>query len=67
MRSDFEEFNLLAYYALVNGVLDVVLWCLGPHVDDSREYGWFRHGLADVTGRLVRIWLLMQERRGRPV
>jgi hypothetical protein len=57
MHSDFEEFNLFAYYALVNGVLDILLWCLGPHVDGSREYGWFRHALAIATGRLIRIWL----------
>lgn len=38
MYSDFEELNLFAYWALVNGLLDAVLWCLGPYVDDSREY-----------------------------
>jgi hypothetical protein len=67
MRSDFEELNLFAYYALVNGVLDIALWCLGPHVDDSREYGWCRHALAAVTGRLIRMWLLAREDRGRQV
>jgi hypothetical protein len=67
MRSDFEELNLFAYYALLNGVLDLLLWSLGPHVDESREYGWFRHALAAVTGRVIRIWLLAREHRRRPV
>jgi hypothetical protein len=67
MYSAFEEFNLFAYWALVNGVLDVVLWCLGPYVDESRDYGWFRRQLADFTSRLVRIWLLYRDYRQRPV
>ncbi|MBZ5639061.1 MAG: hypothetical protein LAO51_09955 [Acidobacteriia bacterium] len=66
MYSDFEELNLFAYWALVNGLLDAVLWCLGPYVDDSREYGLFRHALAEVTRRLVLIWLLLREFREHP-
>jgi hypothetical protein len=66
MRSDFEELNLFAYYALVNGVLDILLWCLGPRVDDSREYGWLRHALAEVTSRVLRFWLRLRDRRDRP-
>jgi hypothetical protein len=67
MYSDFEEFNLFAYWALVNGVLDVLLWCLGPYVDDSREYGWLRHALAAVTRRVILTWLLLRESLGRPL
>lgn len=67
MFSAFEEFNLFVYWALVNGVLDVILWCLGPYVDDSREYGWFRHLLAAVTSRVIRVWLLRHEYRRRSV
>jgi hypothetical protein len=63
MYSDFAELNAYAYWVLVNGVLDVILWCLGPYVDDSREYGFFRSILAEVTCRLVRIWLLLRDRR----
>jgi hypothetical protein len=67
MYSDFEEFNIYAYWALVNGVLDVLLWCLGPYVDDSREYGRLRHVLAAVTRRIILIWLLLRDCRRHPV
>ena len=63
MYSDFVEFNVYAYWVLVNGVLDVILWCLGPYVDDSREYGFFRCVLAKATCRLVQIWLQLRDRR----
>lgn len=61
MRSEFEELNLLAYYALLNAFLDGVIWCLGPVVDDERSYGRFRTGLAIVTCTVCRRWLI---RRG---
>jgi hypothetical protein len=57
MHSDFEQFNLFAYHSLVNAFLDLVIWCLGPYVDDSREYGLPRKYLAVVTRRLCGIWL----------
>jgi hypothetical protein len=57
MNSDFEETNLVLYYGLVNLLLDAVIWCLGPYVDDSREYGVARLCLAIVTRRLCRTWL----------
>ncbi len=61
MYTAFEEFNAFAYWALVNAVLDAVLWCLGPYVDDSREYGFARQLLAFVTCQLVRIWLRFRD------
>lgn len=61
MFSDFYELNVCAYWALVNGVLDVILWCLGPYVDDSREYGLGRQVLALVTCKLVRAWLRIRD------
>jgi hypothetical protein len=57
MHSDFEETNLILYYGLANLFLDAVIWCLGPYVDDSREYGVARLCLAMVTRRLCRTWL----------
>ena len=64
MGESFLELNLYAYWALVNGVLDVILWCLAPYIDDSREYGLARRLLAVGTHRAVRIWL--QRREARP-
>jgi hypothetical protein len=61
MLSDFERFNLLLYYSLVNGFLDLVIWCLGPYVDDSREYGLARKFLAVATRRLCGIWLARRD------
>ena len=61
MRSDFEELNVFAYYSIANVFLDCVIWCLGPFVNDSREYSVPRLYLAAATRRLCRIWL---ERRG---
>ncbi len=61
MRSDFEELNIYAYYSVANVFLDFVIWCLGPIVNDSREYSLPRLYLAEVTRRLCRLWL---SRRG---
>ncbi len=69
MRSDFEEANLAAYYVLLNGCLDVLLWCVAPYVDDSREFGVFRRGLAMVTTVVLGAWLRLRARwtHGAPV
>lgn len=67
MYREFEEFNVFAYWALVNGALDILLWCLGPYVDESREYGRFRRGLAAFTSGLILIWLRRADRRHRSV
>ncbi len=49
MLAAFEELNLFAYHALRGALLDVVIWCLGPLVDDTRRYGTFRLYLAALT------------------
>ena len=54
MHSEFEELNAYAYHATRGALLDVVIWCLGPYVDDAREYGLFRIRLANVTRAVVR-------------
>jgi len=53
----FEEFNVHLYWTLVNVFLDVVLWCLGPIVDDTRPYPYSRLCLAAVTNKACRYWL----------
>ena len=52
MLSAFEELNLFAYHSACGVFYDFVIWCLGPFVDDSREYGLFRCCLAAVTRRV---------------
>lgn len=52
----FEELNLYAYHTLRGVVLDLVIWCLGPAVDDTREYGLLRLYLAAATCKACRVW-----------
>jgi len=54
--SPFEELNLVLYHNLHGIGLDIVIWCLGPVIDDSREYGLLRTYLAAVTCRACRSW-----------
>ena len=54
MYSQFEELNAYAYHATRGALLDVVIWCLGPYVDDTRGYGLFRIHLANFTRTVVR-------------
>jgi hypothetical protein len=54
MNADFAELNAYVYYAAQGAVLDAVIWCLGPYVDDSRDYGWFRVLLALATRSALR-------------
>ena len=61
MTSWFEEFNLWLYYSLAGAFYDVVIWCLGPIVDDSREYGIVRGYLAFATCRVCRACLVPDE------
>jgi hypothetical protein len=56
MGTRFAELNLLAYYTLVGLLLDVVLWCLGPVVDDTGSYGRLRRCLAVATCTACRSW-----------
>lgn len=61
MNSDFLELNLLAYHVLLGLCLDAVIWCLGPLVDDSREYGLLRCCLALATRRCCRTALALRD------
>ena len=56
MHSEFEELNAFAYHRVRGALLDVVIWCLGPYIDDSREYGRLRLRLARTTHSLARRW-----------
>ena len=55
MYGRFGELNLYVYNAARGAVFDVVIWCLGPVVDDSRSYGYFRSLLAALTIRVCRL------------
>jgi len=57
MYSDFEEANLYVYHSLCGMVCDVIIWCLGPLVDDTRDYGLVRCYLALATRRVCRFWI----------
>ncbi len=61
MTSWFEEINLWAYYSVCGAFYDIVIWCLGPFVDDTREYGLLRCYLALMTRSACRVWLLRPE------
>jgi hypothetical protein len=61
MYTDFEEANLYVYHSLCGAVCDVIIWCLGPFVDDTRDYGLFRCCLALATRRVCRIWITPSE------
>lgn len=54
MQSDFEEINAYVYHTGRGALLDIVIWCLGPYVDDTREYGPLRRWLARATRLVVR-------------
>jgi hypothetical protein len=57
----FEELNLHVYNSARGLVYDCVIWCLGPLIDDSREYGLFRLYLAAVTYRICRRLLKVED------
>ena len=56
MRTEFDELNAYVYHVARGVVLDGVIWCLGPYVDDSRPYGRVRCAVARWTRTLVRRW-----------
>ena len=58
LENTLEELNLLAYNSLRGWVFDAIIWCLGPFVDDSREYGRIRCYLALATRSLCRAWFV---------
>ena len=57
MDSGFQEFNLFVYHSVQNQFYGAVIWCLGPYVDDEKQYGLRRKYLAVVTRYLCRAWL----------
>ena len=56
--SQFAEINAYVYHSARGVVLDVVIWCLGPYVDDTREYGLLRVVLARGTRAALRRWCM---------
>jgi hypothetical protein len=52
--SEWEDFNAYVYHSLRGAAFDVVIWCLGPYVDEGRRYGWTRVQLAHLTCGIVR-------------
>lgn len=60
MLSAFEEFNLYVYNSIRGMILDAVIWCLGPMIDEEREYGIFRHCLALATAKACRGYLKLR-------
>jgi len=61
MYTLFEELNFFLYDTARCAVYDGVIWCLGPLVDDSREYGLLRLYLAAGTCSLCRRLLRISE------
>jgi hypothetical protein len=54
LGSDFQELNAYVYHSAHGALLDVVIWCLGPYVDGSRDYGRLRVLLARATRTVLR-------------
>jgi hypothetical protein len=48
-NSGFEEANAYVYHSARGAFFSGVIWCLGPVVDDSREYSRPRLWLAAAT------------------
>ena len=57
MYSEFEELNAYVYHSAKGLLFDVLIWCLGPYVEDAQSYGLTRRFLARVTRGAVRSWL----------
>jgi len=57
MHTGFEDFNLYVYNSIRGLFLDLVIWCLGPMVYESRDYGLLRHYLAFATAKACRSWM----------
>jgi len=56
--SQFAEINAYVYHSARGVLLDVVIWCLGPYVDDTRGYGLLRVVLARGTRAVLRRWCM---------
>jgi hypothetical protein len=62
MLSAFEEFNLYVYNTARGFVLDAVIWCLGPMIEEDRDFGIFRHCIALATAKVCRGYLRLSGR-----
>lgn len=56
MYTDFDDVNAYVYHASRGVLYDVVIWCLGPYVDDGPDYGAPRLCLARATRWAARRW-----------
>ncbi len=56
----FAEVNAYIYHSARGLFYDVVIWCLGPVVDDSRDYPRYRKWLASVTYRVCRAFIRVE-------
>ncbi len=54
MYTRFEDLNAYVYHSAQGALLDGLIWCLGPYVDDGHDYGLLRICLARVTCTIVR-------------
>ena len=54
MYTQFEDLNAYVYHSAHGAVLDGLIWCLGPYVDDTCDYGRFRIYLARMTRAIIR-------------
>lgn len=61
MYTEFEDFNAYVYHSTRGLVFDAVIWCLGPYVDDTVDYGLCRVCLARLTRAWVRRWYRIQD------
>lgn len=58
VHSEFAEINAYVYHSARGVLLDCVIWCLAPYIDETRTYGWLRCHLARATRALVRrVWI----------
>ena len=63
MYSRFEELNAYVYHSAHGALLDGLIWCLGPYVDDRQDYGLLRICLARVTRTILRGCLVKDSNR----
>ena len=56
-NSGFEEVNEYVYHSVRGAFFGGVIWCLGPVVDDTRDYPAYRMWLAAVTYRVCRCFI----------
>ncbi len=59
-NSGFAEVNAYVYHSARGAFYDGVIWCLGPIVDDTRDYVRPRLWLAELTYRVCR-WFIRAE------